>query len=136
MKVLVDTNVIIDTALQRQPFADASTRVLFLSQTKRFDGYVSASTISDIHYILRKQIGYSTALDFLRRLVTICDVANVDRNVIETALVSDFSDFEDAIQNCTATVAGIDAIVTRNTKDFTQSDLQILTPEQLIQLVG
>lgn len=135
MKVLIDTNVVLDMALQRQPFADASTKVLFFAQTQRFRGYVSASVISDIYYILRKSLGHAASLDFLRHLVVLCEVAAVKQTVIETALVSDFQDFEDSIQNCIAVESGLDAIVTRNAKDFAKSSLEILTPEQLIQIL-
>ncbi len=136
VKVLIDTNIILDTVLERLPYAKASAKVIFFAQVKRFRGYISASTVSDLYYILRKAIGHSKAIDILIRLVTICEVAQVSQSIIETALVSDFKDFEDAIQHCTAAAAGLDAITTRNIKDFTQSHLQILTPEQLIQLLG
>ena len=136
MKVLIDTNVIIDTALRRKPFLVDSDQVLFFAQTERFDGYVSASSITDLYYILRKRIGHLSALIFLRRLVTVCKIASVDQTVIEAALVSDFKDFEDAIQNYTAIAVALDAIVTRNTQDFSQSNLQVLTPGQLLQTIS
>ena len=133
MKVLIDTNVIIDMAIQREPVAKASTGVISLAQTGRFQGYVSASSISDLHYILHKHTGRVASFAFLRLLVTICDVAAVEQTSIESALVSNFKDFEDAIQNQTATANGIGSIVTRNVKDFKLSELQIVTPEQLIE---
>ena len=118
MKVLIDTNVIIDMAIQREPFAKASTQVIFLAQIGRFQGYVSASAISDLHYILHKHTGRAASLAFLRRLVTICDVAAVGQASIESALVSNFRDFEDVIQNQTAVANRISTLVTRNVKDF------------------
>lgn len=136
MKVLIDTNVIIDMAIQREPFAKASTQVMFLAQAGQFQGYVSASVISDLHYILRKHTGRAASLAFLRRLVTICDVAAVGKISIESALVSRFKDFEDAVQNQIAVANGIGTIVTRNVKDFRQSSLQIVTPDQLIEMLS
>jgi len=136
MKVLIDTNVVLGVALQRQPYVEASAGVMFLSQTKRLDGYVSASAISDIYYIMRKHVGHSAAIDFMRRLVLGCRIAEVNQSIIELALASDFKDFEDAIQNTTASANALDAVVTRNVKDFKKSDLQILMPEQLLKLLS
>lgn len=133
VKVLIDTNVVLDATLQRAPYVVDSANVMFLAQAKRFRGYVSASAISDIYYILRKEFGHAKSMDALRRLVTFCKISRVDTDAIEAALISDFEDFEDAIQNCAAIANGLDTIVTRNAKDFVRSPLQILTPAQLVQ---
>jgi predicted nucleic acid-binding protein len=136
VKILIDTNIIFDAVLERSPHSTASAKILFFAKGKRLKGYISVSTISDLYYILRKDIGHLKAIAVLKRLVAICDVATVNQHIIEMALMSDFKDFEDAIQNCTAIAAGLDAIATRNPKDFAQSNLQILTPEQLIQMLS
>lgn len=133
MKVLLDTNIIVDVALQREPFFDESYQVLSLVQLKLVEGYVSASTFGDLYYIIRKQKGREATLDFLRRLATICQVATVDSAAISLALTSNFKDFEDAIQYSSAIINHLDAIVTRNSQDFTNVALRILTPNQLIQ---
>ncbi len=86
VKVLIDTNIFLDAILTR-PRHEISGRVLFLSQSKRFTGYVSASTVSDLYYILRKQIGHVKSLEALIRILTVCEVATVGRVAIESALV-------------------------------------------------
>jgi predicted nucleic acid-binding protein len=137
MKVLLDTNIVIDYALERQPFWQNSEQIFLLLQQDRFIGYISASTVSDLYYIIRKQRGHSWTLNFLERLVKFCPVATVDRSVITMAFVANFSDFEDAIQYSTAVASQMDAIVTRNPSDFTNATaLQIFTPEQLIQSIA
>ncbi|MCL1467971.1 type II toxin-antitoxin system VapC family toxin [Argonema galeatum] len=133
MKILIDTNIIVDVALERQPFYSESVQVLSLVHQKRVEGYISASTVSDLYYIIRKVKGRDQTIDFLSRTLTFCQVATVDQSVISMALTANFRDFEDAIQYSTARVNQLDAIVTRNTADFPVSTPRIMSPAQLIQ---
>lgn len=133
LRILLDTNIILDFALERQPFQQNSEQVFLLAEQAQIEGFVSASTMSDLHYIIRKQKGQDWSLDFLKRLVTVCQVATVDQAVIERALNANFRDFEDAIQYSTAITNQLEAIVTRNSQDFPAGDIQILTPTELIQ---
>lgn len=133
MKVLLDTNVIVDIAFERQPFYDDSDRIFSFIEAGQLEGYVSASTFSDLYYIIRKQRGRDWTLSFLNRLASVCQVATVDRAVISMALTANFKDFEDAIQYSVARVNQLDAIVTRDAADFPVSTPRILTPTQLIQ---
>ena len=140
MKALIDTNIFLDVALQRRPFLVESDLVLSFIEDEELLGYISASTISDFYYIARRGIGRTASLNFLEGLLSFCQVAMVDRVVIDGAIAltskSGFKDFEDAILNCTAIANGLDTIVTRNVKDFKLSKLQIVTPEQLIERFG
>ena len=133
MKVLIDTNVIVDVALEREPFYAESDRILTFVEEGQIQGYVSASTFSDLYYIIRRDKGRDWTLDFLRQLATFCQVATVDNSVISIALTCNFKDFEDAIQYSTAVINLIDAIVTRNPRDFPVNTPRIVTPNQLIQ---
>ena len=133
MKVLIDTNVIVDVALEREPFYAESDRILTLAEEAQIQGYVSASTFSDLYYIIRRDKGRDWTLEFLRQLATFCQVATVDNSVISIALTCNFKDFEDAIQYSTAVINLIDAIVTRNPRDFPVNIPRIVTPNQLIQ---
>ena len=133
MKVLIDTNVIVDVALEREPFYAESDRILTFVEEGQIQGYVSASTFSDLYYIIRRDKGRDWTLDFLRQLATFCQVATVDNSVISIALTCNFKDFEDAIQYSTAVINLIDAIVTRNPGDFPVNTPRIVTPNQLIQ---
>ncbi len=104
-----------------------------MAEEAQIQGYVSASTFSDLYYIIRRDKGRDWTLDFLRELATFCQVATVDSSAISMALISNFKDFEDAIQYSTAVVNQIDAIVTRNPRDFPVTTPRIFTPNQLIQ---
>jgi predicted nucleic acid-binding protein len=125
--------VIVDVALEREPFYAESDRILTFVEEGQIQGYVSASTFSDLYYIIRRDKGRDWTLDFLRQLATFCQVATVDNSVISIALTCNFKDFEDAIQYSTAVINLIDAIVTRNPRDFPVNTPRILTPNQLIQ---
>jgi predicted nucleic acid-binding protein len=132
VKVLIDTNVIVDVALEREPFYAESDRILTFVEEGEIQGYVSASTFSDLYYIIRRDKGRDWTLEFLRQLATFCQVATVDNSVISIALTCNFKDFEDAIQYSTAVINLIDAIVTRNPRDFPVNIPRIVTPNQLI----
>ncbi len=133
MKVLIDTNIIVDVALDRDPFFTNSEQVLCFVEQQEIQGYLSASTFSDLYYIIRKAKGHSWTLQFLQRVATLCQVATVDQAVISMALTTNFKDFEDAIQYSTAVLNRLDAIITRNPVDFPVTIPRIITPEQLIQ---
>ncbi len=135
MKVLLDTNIILDFALERQPWFTNSEQIIYFAEQKLIVGYVSASTISDLYYIIRKSQGKELAIEFIVNLTTICQIAAVDSLVISMALNVNFKDFEDAIQYSTAVVNNLDAIVTRNPQDFPVQTPRILNPNQLIQVV-
>jgi predicted nucleic acid-binding protein len=131
--VLLDTNIIVDVALERQPYFEASQQVLLLVEQGQIEGYISASTFGDLYYIIRRSRGREWTTDFINWLVTYCQIATVNEAVIRIALTSNFRDFEDAIQYSTAVVNQLDAIVTRNPQDFPVTTPRIISPNQLIQ---
>ncbi len=133
MKVLIDTNIIVDVALDRDPFFTQSEQIVHLAELRQIEGYISASTFSDLYYVIRKTKGKDWTLQFLQRMATICQIATVDQAVVSMALATNFRDFEDAIQYSTAVMSQLDAIVTRNPQDFAEAALPIMTPDILIQ---
>lgn len=133
MRVLLDTNIIVDDALKREPFWQTSEQVLVLVEQRQVEGFISASTFSDLYYIIRKARGRDWTITYLRQLVLFCQIANVDSASINMALTSNFKDFEDAIQYSTAVNNNLDAIITRNPRDYPVTTPRIITPEQLIQ---
>ncbi len=132
MKILIDTNIIIDNALEREPFWNASEQVLSLIEKGTIAGYISASTFSDLYYIIRKARGRDWTLTYLNQLITFCQIATVNQAAIIMAFTTNFQDFEDSIQYSTAVVNKLDAIITRNPQDFPIVTPRIITPEQLI----
>ncbi len=133
MKILIDTNVIVDVALEREPYLVDSEQVLLFVEQDEVEGYISASTFSDLYYIIRRQKSREWTFDFLSRLFTYCEIATVNEAAIRMALTANFRDLEDAIQYATAAVNELEAIVTRNPDDFPVTTPRIMTPNQLIQ---
>ncbi len=133
MRILLDTNIIVDVALEREPFYTASMRVLTFAYRGEMEAFISASTVSDIYYIVRKAKGHDETLEFLRIIAPFCRIATVEQSVISSALTSNFKDFEDAVQYETAIANQLEAIVTRNPQGFPGDVLPILTPEALRQ---
>ena len=135
MKVMFDTNIILDLLLNRQPFCEMSARVIDLSATKKMEGYVSASAITDIYYLAYKVIrDKNKVCSLLERLLQIVSVAGVTETEISAALKSGWNDFEDAVQYFTAKKIDASYIVTRNKKDYLSGDIAVAEPEEFFAL--
>lgn len=135
MKILIDTNVILDIVLERQPFLKHAELLLQTAQRTSTEIFLSATTVTDLYYIIRKAKGRATALDFIKDLMQFVEVAAVDKSVILQALQSNISDFEDAVQEISAKNEEIEIIVTRNESDFTNSILEVHTPESFLKRI-
>ncbi len=133
MKILIDTNVILDIVLERHPFIEQSAMLLKKAQQANIELFLTATTITDLYYITRKAKGKKIALNFIEDLLQFIEIASVDRDVISQALNSAISDFEDAIQESSAKNEDIKVIVTRNEADFKNSDLEIHNPESFLK---
>jgi predicted nucleic acid-binding protein len=134
MNILVDTNVVLDILLNRQPWYKNSALIFGLSQQKIIKSYVSASSITDIFYITQKEQGKIAAKEALKRILQIFYPATVtDRNIYQ-ALKLEWEDFEDSLQYLVGEDLSVDYIVTRNVKDFALSSIETVTPEQFIQI--
>jgi predicted nucleic acid-binding protein len=132
-KVLFDTNIILDIALKRNPYFDDASRLFKLIDKKIISGNITASTITDIYYISKKEKGHIETLNFIINLIKVVDVIGVDKEVILNAIASEMKDFEDAIQASAAKLNDIDVIITRNKSDFKDTSLLILTPAEFLQ---
>jgi predicted nucleic acid-binding protein len=129
MRVLIDTNVILDILMKRAGFYENSSRVLRLCEIKRDEGYVSATTVTDVHYFLRKGLGREQTRETMKTLFAIIDVAAVTKADIHRAFAYDMADYEDAVQAACAKRIGAERIVTRNAKDFKGSPVMAVTPD-------
>jgi len=130
--VLFDSDVLLDVLAQRQPFVIASARALNLSTQPQVLSYVSGHAVTNIFYILRRQVGSDTARSLLSRLLQNLQVASVTDEVIRAALQSSVTDFEDAVTSEAANAAGVEVIVTRNTTDFVTSSVPAILPEEFL----
>jgi len=135
MKILIDTNVIIDILEQRAPFFEDSYTVLQLALQGKLNALMSAGAVTDVYYIIKKSIrDAKKAKDkilALKALVTICDTTAHD---IDTALSLNIIDFEDAVVSAVSIRERVDYIVTRNEKDFGNSPVPAISPNQFLHL--
>lgn len=132
-KVLIDANICIDAALYRKPFVDNALKIIERSQFGDFSGIVAAHSFDTIFYLLRSDLSNEQIYNFFRELRKAFDVADVSQSVIDNALRLNWPDFEDAIHYEAARLAGCQAIITRNGKDFSKSELPILSPNQFLK---
>lgn len=132
MRVLFDTNVILDILLARQPFVTDATQLFGMAERKEIDGFLCATTVTTIYYLLSKAASDSVSRSSIRSLLTFLDVAPVNRSILQAALALPFNDYEDAVLHESARQAGINAIVTRNGQDFRQAILSVYAPAALL----
>ena len=135
MRILLDTNIILDIALGRVPHLADSADVFRKIDNESIYGFVTATTITDIYYVAKREKGHQTTIDFISNLIEIVDVIGIDREIVIASLVSDFADFEDAIQSVSSRLNGIDYIITRNHKDFIKSEISAVSPKELLALL-
>lgn len=135
-RVLFDSDVLLDVLAQRQPFIKASARALNTVTQEQVVGYVSGHAVTNIFYILRRQIGGEATRELLSRLLQRIQVASVTDEVIRQALQSPIADFEDAVTIAAANAAGIEIIVTRNISDYEASSVPAMLPEELLTMLS
>ena len=128
-KVFVDTDVVLDLLAERIPFFHFSAVLFTFAEMKKLELYTSPLILANTFYILRKQLGNDEAKSALRKLRILLHVVDSSESIIDKALNSDFSDFEDAIQYYTALEHGINVILTRNLRDYKKTSVIVQTPE-------
>lgn len=134
MKILVDTNVVIDALIGRQPYFDNADKIIKLCADKKVQGYLAAHSIPNLFYILRKSMSLEERRHVLLQLCDIFIVEGIDSVKIITAIENrSFLDFEDCLQDECAISVGADYIVTRNVKDFTYAKVKAILPEDFLE---
>jgi len=134
VKLFIDTNVVIDVLAQRHGFYDASAAILTMLEKDEAEGFISAISFNNIHYILRKQSGKTKADNAIRMLLSAFNIVTLDEKILTRTIESNFNDFEDGIQFFSAMRSNADYLISRNVKDFPHDDIPVLTPEEFLQL--
>ncbi|MEI6445349.1 MAG: PIN domain-containing protein [Nostocales cyanobacterium ELA583] len=134
MRVLVDTNIVLDFLLQREPFSQDAELLFQAIDSGQVIGYVTATTLTDIFYISRKHtLSIEQARQAVSETLTVMVICPVNRAVLESAFKSGLADFEDAVQIFCAVEQGLDAILTRDAKGFLSSSIPVLSIQELLQ---
>ena len=135
MKILLDTNIVLDVLMDRLPHSEAATELFSRVEDGTVIGYLCGTTITTVFYLAAKTVGTPRAQEEIRKLLQLFEVAPVNRHVLESALALDFNDFEDAVIHEAACHVGADAIVTRNQKDFKKSRLPVHSAEEMAKIL-
>ena len=131
-KVFIDTDIILDVALAREPFFSSSKTILAMAENNIIIGNISSNCVANIYYILRKSGGDNKARKFILNIVKYITVIAIDHQNVLEALKSKFSDFEDALQHSSAVEKRCEYIITRNIEDYKTSKIKVLLPEEFI----
>ena len=133
-KVFIDTDIVLDVALAREPFFSASKIILAMAENNIIIGNISSNCIANIYYILKKSGGDNKARKFILNIVKYITVITIDHQNVLEALKSKFSDFEDALQHSSAVENRCEYIITRNIEDYKNSKIKVLLPEEFIRM--
>lgn len=135
MKLLLDTNIVLDLLMDRTPFADAAAELFSKVEDGTVSGCLCATTITTIFYLTAKAVGSAQAQLEVKKLLQLFEIAPVNRTVLESAVGAGFADFEDAVIYQSACHMGAEAIITRNLKDFSKSKLPVHTAEEMVTIL-
>lgn len=136
MRVLFDTNVVLDVLLDRAPYGRVAAEILARVERRQLVGLLGATSITTLHYLSKKALGEAGARVQVRRLLDLFEVAAVTRPVLERALDLGFRDFEDAVLHESALHAGADGLVTRDPEDFRKATVRVYRPNELLAAIA
>lgn len=135
MKALIDTNVILDVLCNRAEFVADSSKVWKLCEVEKIEGYISALSVPNIVYILRKELTPQKTKEIIGQIMMIFRIIDLKSSDLKNAAEMLSADFEDAVQMCCASRIKADYIVTRNIRDFQSSKIIALKPSELLERI-
>ena len=135
MRLLIDTNIVLDVLMKRTPHFEDSIQVWRVCETGLAEGYLSALSFANLVYVMRKELTPRKILDVLNRMKLIFHFADFTSNTLTRAAELEWSDFEDAAQCATAEKIKADYIVTRNVLDYKSSSTPVCTPRELLHII-
>ena len=133
--ILIDLNIVLDVLQKREPFFDASARLLGLVESGAVTGYVAAHSVTTLFYLIQKDKSAADARAIITNLLQFLQILPVNQNTIEQALNLDFRDFEDSVQMITAVQGKVDCLITRNIKDYQPALLPVMQPVDFLGTV-
>lgn len=136
MKAVIDTCVIVDALQDRAPFGEAAKSIFLFCANRQCEGLLTAKAITDIYYLTHRQTHDDKAIrDIITKLCTIFGLLDTTALDIRKAILSETSDFEDAVMIETTVMYKVDCIVTRDTKDYSKSSIHVYTPDEFLKLL-
>ena len=136
MVVLIDTNVVVDVLMHREPYVKEAQEILEKCAYGEITGYLAAHSIPNLYYILRKSYSQQERRKFVKDLCGIFRISELDgKKLVSAAENENFLDFEDGLQEECAVDAVADYIVTRNLRDFSSSRVSVISPSELLEML-
>ena len=133
--LFIDSDVIIDFFTDRQPHANPASELFELNEQGKLNLFISAVSINNIYYIVRKFLAHKKTLEVVETLTEMTEIIGTTKREILQALKNDFTDFEDSIQYSSAlNIKNLDAIITRNIKDYRNSSIAVMTPLNFLKM--
>ena len=132
MKILLDTNIVLDILLAREPFVDEAREIFLLIENHQVEGFICATTMTTIHYLISRQKNKASADEIVLNLLNLFEVALVDKQILQDASLNNGVDYEDSVIYTSAQYAQIDMIITRDKRGFKQSEISILNPKEYL----
>ena len=133
MKVLIDTNIVLDVLLNRKPFVEDAVKAFRQAEKGQIEAYIAASSVTDLVYILRKAYSLNEIKTHLKEMFQFIKIAGITPSMISSALYKDAPDFEDAVMMECARQSGMEMIITRNKTDFKNSDVPCISLEEWVK---
>ncbi len=134
IKLYIDSDIILDLLLKRYDYYNNAAELMTKIDKRKYKGYTTPLVIANIHYIMAKFGGKKKSIKNIRKLRKLISILSIDEEIVDEALLSDNTDFEDAIQYITSEKNNIDFIITRNKGDFKNSKLPVLNAEEFLRI--
>ena len=135
-KLFLDSDVVIDFFTDREPHANPASELFELNEQGNVRLYLSAVSINNIYYIVRRFLGHKKSLEAIETLTEMTEIVGTTKKEIIQALKNNFTDYEDSVQYSSAlTIKDLDVILTRNIKDYRNSSIAVMTPSNFLKMI-
>ncbi len=133
MKVLLDTNVVLDLLLKREPFVDFAEEIFVMIEEQKIEGFLCPTSITTIYYLLSKHTDKKKCNETIETLLELFCIAKLDKKILLESIKNNGIDFEDSVIYTSANFTNIDVIITRDKKGFKKSKITILSPSEFLK---
>ena len=135
MKILIDTNILLDFIIGREPFYENADKILKLCANKKVKGYLAAHSVTNLYYIMRKYFQNNDCREIIKNLLEFLDVIEIDKDkILESLNDNTFKDFEDRLQVECAKSININYLITRDLKDYVNSKIECVSPDDFLTI--
>ncbi len=132
MKILLDTNTVLDLLLEREPFVDFAEEIFVMIEEQKIEGFLCPTSITTIYYLLNKNLDKKRCNDAMKTLLSLFNIIELNKKILLKSLENSGVDFEDSVICTSASFADIDIIITRDKKGFKNSKVKVLSPSEFL----